>query len=86
MYLSILKGTIWGASLAVQWLRLHNPSAGGLGSIPAQGTRSHRLQLKDSECHEEERRSQVLLLRSELAKHIHYYIFFLKKKPMNIKC
>ena len=28
----------------VQWLRLHGPSAGGLGSIPGQGTRSHMLQ------------------------------------------
>ena len=30
----------------VQWLRLHAPSAGGLGSIPDRGTRSHMLQLK----------------------------------------
>ena len=30
----------------VQWLRLHTPNAGGLGLIPAQGTRSHMLQLK----------------------------------------
>ena len=27
-------------------LRLHAPIAGGLGSIPDQGTRSHMLQLK----------------------------------------
>lgn len=30
-----------GASLAVRWLRLHTPSAGGPGSVPAQGARSH---------------------------------------------
>ncbi|TEA41560.1 hypothetical protein DBR06_SOUSAS6110029, partial [Sousa chinensis] len=30
-----------GASLVVQWLRFHVPSAGGPGLIPAQGTRSH---------------------------------------------
>ena len=30
-----------GTSLVAQWLRLHTPSAGGLGSIPGQGTRSH---------------------------------------------
>ena len=30
----------------VQWLRLQAPSAGDLGSIPSQGTRSHMLQLK----------------------------------------
>ena len=31
-------------SLVVQWLRLCAPNAGGLGSIPGQGTRSHTLQ------------------------------------------
>ena len=36
-----------GPSLVVQWLRLHAPNAGALGSIPAQGTRSHMLQLKN---------------------------------------
>ena len=30
----------------VQWPRLHVPNAGGPGSIPGQGTRSHRLQLR----------------------------------------
>ena len=29
----------------VQWLRLLTPSAGGLGLIPGQGTRSHKPQL-----------------------------------------
>ena len=24
-----------------QWIRLHDPNAGGPGSIPVQGTRSH---------------------------------------------
>ena len=33
-----------GTSLLVQWLRLHAAHAGGLGSIPGQGTRSHMLQ------------------------------------------
>ena len=32
--------------LAVQWLRLHAPNAGGLDLVPGQGTRSHMLQLK----------------------------------------
>ncbi|TEA24199.1 hypothetical protein DBR06_SOUSAS17310001, partial [Sousa chinensis] len=31
-------------SLVVQWLRLHTPNAGGPGSIPGQGTRSHMPQ------------------------------------------
>ncbi|TEA34221.1 hypothetical protein DBR06_SOUSAS2710098, partial [Sousa chinensis] len=30
-----------GNSLVVQWLRLHAPNAGGPGSIPGQGTKSH---------------------------------------------
>ena len=30
----------------VQWLRLCAPDAGGLGSIPGQGNRSHMLQLR----------------------------------------
>ena len=33
-------------SLMVHWLRFHTPNAGGLGSIPAQGTRFHMLQLR----------------------------------------
>ena len=34
-----------GNFLLVQWLRLCTANAGGLGSIPGQGTRSHMLQL-----------------------------------------
>ena len=37
-----------GTSLVVQGLRLRVRNAGGLGSIPGQGTRSHVLQLKPS--------------------------------------
>ena len=32
--------------MMIQWLRLHSLNAGGWGSIPSQGTRSHLLQLK----------------------------------------
>ena len=35
--------TCTGTSLAVQWLKHHAPTAGGTGSIPARGTRSHML-------------------------------------------
>ncbi|TEA28867.1 hypothetical protein DBR06_SOUSAS4010084, partial [Sousa chinensis] len=28
-------------SLVVQWVRLHAPNAGGPGSIPGRGARSH---------------------------------------------
>ena len=38
---------VWETSLVVQWLRLHAPNAGDPGSIPAQGTRPHLLQLRD---------------------------------------
>ena len=41
-----LKLSIQRDSLVVQWLRLHAPNAGPLGSIPGQGTRSHMLQLR----------------------------------------
>ena len=30
-----------GNSLVIQWLRLCTPNAGGPGSTPGQGTRSH---------------------------------------------
>ena len=33
-----------GNSLAVQWLGLRASNAGGMGSIPGQGTRSHMPQ------------------------------------------
>ena len=35
-----------GTPLVVQWLRLCNPNAEGLGLIPGQGTRSHMPQLR----------------------------------------
>ena len=38
--------SLFGTSLVVQWLRLQAPNAGGQGSIPGQGTRSHMLQLR----------------------------------------
>ena len=38
----------------VHWLRLCTPNAGGLGSIPGQGTRSRMLQLKDPACRNED--------------------------------
>ena len=42
----VLKDLGAGTSLAVQWLRLHAPNAGGLVSIPGQGNRSHMPQLR----------------------------------------
>ena len=36
-----VREVVRGTSLVAQCLRLHAPSAGGPGSIPGQGTRSH---------------------------------------------
>ena len=36
-----IKDTKTGTSLVVHWVRLCAPNAGGLGSIPVWGTRSH---------------------------------------------
>ena len=44
--ISQTKTSFIGTSLVVQQLRLCAPNAGGPGSIPGQGTRSHMLQLK----------------------------------------
>ena len=38
------SNTRWGTSLVLQWLRLHTPKAGGLGSVPGLGTRSYMPQ------------------------------------------
>ena len=45
-----------GTSLVVQWVRFHAPNAGGPGSIPGQGTRSHMCAAttKDPTCHNED--------------------------------
>ena len=47
-----------GTGLMVQRLRLCAPNAGGLGSIPGQGTRSHMLQLKIPHAATKTQRSQ----------------------------
>ena len=39
------QGHTLGTSLVVQWLRLCTPTAGSLGSVPGQGTRSRTPQL-----------------------------------------
>ena len=43
----------------VQWLRLCTPNAGGLSSVPGQGTRSHMLQLKIPRAATKTRHSQI---------------------------
>ena len=40
------KNRLTGPSLVVQWLGLRVPNAGGPGSIPGQGARSHKPQLR----------------------------------------
>ena len=48
-----------GTSLLVQWLRFCTPDAGGLGSIPGQGTRSYMPQLKISHATTKIRSGQI---------------------------
>ena len=44
----------------VQWLRLHAPNAGGPGSVPGQGTRSHmHAATKSPHAASKTRRSQI---------------------------
>ena len=63
-----------GTSLVVQWLRHHAANAGGLGSIPGQGTRSRTLQ----------RRSHMLQDPAQPNQSINQWInlFFLKKEQL----
>ena len=46
----------------VQWLRLHTPDAGGLGSFFGQGTRAHMPQLKIP-------RAAIKIRHSQINKH-----------------
>ena len=46
---SPIKNPFISTSLVVQWLRLCVPNAGDAGSIPGQGTRSHKPQLRPSQ-------------------------------------
>ena len=39
----------WGAIAFSEWLSQCTPNAGGLGSIPSQGTRSHILKIQHAE-------------------------------------
>ena len=45
----------------VQWVRVHVPSAGGLGLISGQGTRSHMLQLRLSTTKNEQINKYILM-------------------------
>ena len=47
----------------VRWLRLHSPNAGGPGSIPGQGTRSHMPQLKVPHAATKTRCGQIFIYR-----------------------
>ena len=43
----MVRGTVEGTSLVLQWLRPRTPTARVLGQgLPDQGTRAHTLQLK----------------------------------------
>ena len=53
----------------VQWLRLCAPNAGGQGSIPGQGTRSHVSQLKILHATVETQCSQINQLKAHTHTH-----------------
>ena len=52
--------------MVVQWVRLSTPNAGGPGSIPGRGTRSH-MHAATKSSHAATKRSQVLQRRSPRA-------------------
>ena len=54
-----------GTSLVVQWLRRRAPNAGGLTSIPGQGTRSHRPSDVAKKGKKRERKIQFLIPKAE---------------------
>ena len=67
----------------VQWLKLCTLNAGGPGSIPGQGTRSHmselrvcRLQLKISSAITKTQHGQKKKIYVYIHIHIHIYIYF----------
>ena len=61
----------------VQGLRLQAPKAGGLGSIPGQGTRSHVLHLKI--LHATMKMEDFSCCNQDLVQPSKYIIFFVKK-------
>ena len=49
---TVLKSKGIGTSLVAQWLRLQASNAGGLGSIPGRGTRSHMRAATKTRCNQ----------------------------------
>ena len=62
--------------LVVQWIRLHASTAGGLGLISGQETRSHGLQFDNTACCSKDQRSCEPRLRPDAEKQAS--IIFLK--------
>ena len=60
----------------VQWLRLRAHNAGGLGSIPGQGTRSRMLQLEDPAGHNEDPHVATKIPRAttKTRRNVHIYV------------
>ena len=83
-----------GTSLVAQWLRLHTPNAGGPGSIPGQGARSH-MHAATKSSHATTKGAHVPQVRSQRAatktechqikkkkKYIYIYIYiYIYKEP-----
>ena len=46
-YKAVIMQSVWSTSLAVQWLRLPASTAGGMGSIPGEGTKILHVTQRD---------------------------------------
>ena len=83
-----LKLSYSGTSLVVQWVRLHAPNAGGLGSIPGQGTRSRMPQLKIPQAAMKILQAAMKILQAATKTHhsqINKQIKYFKNKNKKIK-
>ena len=59
MIKDIFQNSRKGTSLMVKWVRLWTPNAGGLGSIPGQGTTFRMQQLKIPNAKTKTQHSQI---------------------------
>ena len=69
------KETILGASLTVQWLRLHTSTAGGTGSIPGWGMKiPHAAQPKKKRKKKIFQNKMQTLVKFRKHKHSKYFL------------
>ena len=66
--------TLIGTSLVIQGLRLCTPKAGGPGSIPGQGTRSH-MQLRPGGAKERKKEKVLIITPTSCMKRLKHIQF-----------